>query len=297
MKELILTGSSGFVGTHLLNSLNSKYLVKGVSLRNNNKLLLKDEYGLIHLAGIAHDTKKSLNNELYYKVNYKLTTEIYDQFLNSNLQKFIYFSSIKAVCDSFNELITEETIPNPQTVYGISKRMAEEYILSKMDSYPTKKIYILRPVMIHGEGNKGNLSLLFSILKKGIPWPLGSFQNQRSILSIDNLNTIIHQIIENDIQNGIYHLADDHTISTSEIVQLISETKKINTRILRVPKIIISLLSKIGDRFQFLPLNSEVLEKLTENYIVTNSKIKKQLPSLSLLNCREGLIKTIQYFQ
>ena len=82
-------------------------------------------------------------------------------------------------------ILTEDTIPNPKTHYGISKLQAENYILDQ--KLPEgKRVYILRPCMIHGPGNKGNLNLLYTLVKKGFPWPLGAFENQRSFLSIDN---------------------------------------------------------------------------------------------------------------
>jgi hypothetical protein len=71
--------------------------------------------------------------------------------------------------------------------------------------------------MIHGEGNKGNLNLLYQLVSKGLPWPLGNFKNQRSFLSIENLCFVIREIVErNDILFGIYQVADDEALSTNE---------------------------------------------------------------------------------
>jgi nucleoside-diphosphate-sugar epimerase len=83
-------------------------------------------------------------------------------------------------------VLTEEVEPKPLTHYGKSKLMAEEYILSQPLSVG-KSYYILRPCMIHGPGNKGNLNLLYQIVQKGIPYPLAAFENKRSFLSIENL--------------------------------------------------------------------------------------------------------------
>jgi len=76
--------------------------------------------------------------------------------------------------------------------------------------------------MIHGQGNKGNLNLLYKIVQKGLPWPLGAFENRRSYTSIDNLTYIIKQLIEKEIESGIYQVADDEALSTNKLIRLIA---------------------------------------------------------------------------
>ncbi|MBV5342376.1 nucleoside-diphosphate-sugar epimerase, partial [bacterium] len=83
-------------------------------------------------------------------------------------------------------------------------------------------LYILRPCMIHGPGNKGNLNLLYNVVKRGIPYPLGAFENRRSFCSIDNLSFVINGLIENQVASGIYNVCDDETVSTNELIELIS---------------------------------------------------------------------------
>ena len=98
-------------------------------------------------------------------------------------------SSVKAVADNLVGVLSEDRKPSPKTHYGKSKLYAERYILSK--KIPNnKRIYILRPCMIHGPNNKGNLNLLYNLVSKKIPWVLGSFQNKRSYCSVDNLYSL-----------------------------------------------------------------------------------------------------------
>jgi len=130
--------------------------------------------------------------------------------------------------------------------------------------------------MIHGPGNKGNLNLLYKLVQKGSPWPLGAFENKRSFTSIDNLTFIIDQIIEKDIDPGIYQVADDEALSTNELIQLIATAQNRKSIIWKIPKKLIKFSAKIGD-YLHLPLNSERLKKLTESYVVSNQKIKKAL--------------------
>ena len=129
---------------------------------------------------------------------------------------------LKAVADNVVGILNEDCEPNPKTHYGKSKLMAECYILSKKIAR-NKRVYILRPCMIHGPNNKGNLNLLYNLVSKRIPWILGSFQNKRSYCSIDNLLFIINELIKNNtIPSGVYNVADDQYLSTNEIISLIS---------------------------------------------------------------------------
>lgn len=312
MHNVLITGAHGFVGSNL-----SKYLAEvgyyrlfALDLMKKMRSPYSEEYTwndfsqisydhihtIIHLAGKAHDTKNTSKANEYFDINVGLTKLIFDQFLQSEARKFIYFSSVKAVTDTVkNRILTEEDIPNPKTPYGQSKLEAEKYILSKQ--LPEgKKIYILRPAMIHGPGNKGNLNLLYDLISNGIPYPLGAFQNKRSFTSIGNLNFIIEQLIKKDIQSGIYQIADNEPLSTNEVIELISNTTGRKPRIWNLPKIAVKTLARLGD-YLFLPLNSEKLKKLTENYEVSNKKITDAIDSKLPISARNGLLITLESFR
>ena len=150
--------------------------------------------------------------------------------------------------------------------------------------------------MIHGPGNKGNLNLLYKIVSKGFPWPLGTFENKRSFCSIDNLCFIIQAIIENHkIPSGIYNISDNKPVSTNELIRLISLSQSKRYYILKIPKLFIYTFSKLGDLLK-LPLNTEKLNKLTENYIVSNNKLLKAINKPLPLGSKEGLTKTFNSF-
>ncbi|MNL13121.1 hypothetical protein D3C87_1340170 [compost metagenome] len=192
--------------------------------------------------------------------------------------------------------MSENTDPNPQTPYGKSKYEAEQYLL-KQELPENKRLFIIRPCMIHGPGNKGNLNLLYNVVKKGIPWPLASFSNNRSFLSIDNLSFLIEALLQkHDLKSGIYNFSDDDTLSTNELVSLIGNTLGKKEKLWYISPFLIRLIVKIGDVLP-LPLNSERLKKLTESYVVSNSKIKKDLEITRLpVTLKEGLIKTFRSF-
>lgn len=300
MNNLLITGCSGFVGSNLSEFLkNNNFNIFCLSLRDSQweNRISNDILGYIHLAGKAHDTSNKSNSEEYYKINRDLTISIFNKFLKSSAKDFFYFSSVKAVADTLNSKLFEDVNPQPKTPYGKSKLEAESYLMEKV--LPVgKRLFIIRPCMIHGPGNKGNLNLLFEVVKKGIPWPLGSFYNERSFLSIDNLNFLILKMItDSNLKSGIYNFSDDGTLSTNELVELISNSLGKRSRILNINKNIVQSIAKIGDKLK-LPLNSERLKKLTESYIVSNDKIKNELNIDKLpLNIRQGIQITIDSFK
>lgn len=297
--DVIITGASGFVGVNLSNYLEeNNFNICNVSMRNKSwKNYIANERGaIIHLAGKAHDTSNTSNFKEYFAINRDLTIELFGQFLCSNIRDFFYFSSVKAVADTVDGILTEEVLANPLTPYGKSKLEAEEYLMSK-ELPQGKRLFIIRPCMIHGPGNKGNLNLLFNIVKKGIPWPLGAFDNKRSFLSIDNLCFLIERMLkEENLKSGIYNFSDDKVLSTNELVSLISRTLNRKARVWKISRRLITNLAYVGDKLA-LPLNSERLKKLTESYVVSNEKIKKELKVDKLpVSVEEGLEITIQSF-
>ncbi|MFA9392686.1 MAG: NAD-dependent epimerase/dehydratase family protein [Prolixibacteraceae bacterium] len=334
--NIIITGAFGFVGTNLSQVLkyNSEDKLIALDISEAKKHCFDECYSwndlesinwekidtIIHLAGKAHDTKSTTVEQIYFDVNVGLTKSIFEKFLHSNASKFIYFSSVKAVADIVKEdFLSEDVEPKPGTAYGRSKLEAERYLTVRLNEYTTerlldrvtgrfeddakertsdeaKKVYILRPSMIHGPGNKGNLNLLYKIVSKGIHWPLGAFENKRSFTSMANLQFVIRQIIEKDIIPGTYQIADDQSLSTNQLIKLIAQSQGKKAKIWNINKNAIYYVAKFGDLFH-LPLNSERLKKLTESYVVSNSKLKKALGIDKMpVSAAEGMKKTLKSF-
>ena len=281
---------------------------------------------IIHLAGKAHDTKNQSASQVYFDINTGLTQKIFDFFLESSAKKFIFFSSVKAAADSVvGDMLTEDVIPTPVGPYGESKIAAESYIkehfilpttssgyLSPLNSpvnrgkttspeeenvrYSDKRVYILRPCMIHGPGNKGNLNLLYNVVKKGIPWPLGDFENKRSFTSIDNLCYVVEGLLTKDVASGIYHMGDDEALSTNELIALMCEAMGKEPHIWKMNRKMMEGCADLGTLLH-LPLNTERLRKLTENYVVSNEKIKLALGIDRMpVRAADGIMKTIRSF-
>lgn len=314
--NILITGIHGFVGSNLVNALKRQHTIFGLDIvapakdgvertyswadLDNGRLPRVD--AIIHLAGKAHDTKNRSAAEVYFQVNTGLTKKIFDYFsCHPETGKFIFFSSVKAAVDKVpGEVLYEDIEPCPVGPYGESKVKAENYIREQIECrreiYEGREIVILRPCMIHGPGNKGNLNLLYGFVKKGLPWPLGAFENRRTFTSIDNLTFVISGMLSKKIESGIYNMADDEPLSTNELIDVICSAMGKKARIIRVGRKLITAAARSGDILH-LPLNSFRLNKLTENYVVSNQKIKKALGIEKMpVRAADGLTKTIQSF-
>lgn len=314
--NVLLTGVHGFVGSNLVVSLGREHRLFGLDIVSPEKEGIVKTYSwndletgqlpsvdaIIHLAGKAHDTKKRTRAQEYFDINTGLTQKVFDYFLASEARKFIFFSSVKAAADFVvGEVLTEDIIPLPKGPYGESKIAAEKYIQEKLavssPAHCGKKVYILRPCMIHGPGNKGNLNLLYQVVKKGLPWPLGDFDNRRSFTSIDNLSYVIEELLARNVVSGIYHMADDEAVSTNELIELMCEELTKLPHIWKINRNLMKGCARVGG-FLHLPLNMERLAKLTENYVVSNTKLKQALNIRYMpVRAKEGLRKTIRSFR
>ncbi len=316
--NILITGIHGFIGSNFIRALRDKHTLYGLDIIFPCRDGVSQTFSwrdieptsfpfqtfpqfdaIIHLAGKAHDTKNQSVAQSYFDINTGLTQKIFDFFLESSAKKFIFFSSVKAAADSVvGDMLTEDVIPAPVGAYGESKIKAEEYIKEHLEYSTTEKqVYILRPCMIHGPGNKGNLNLLYNVVKKGIPWPLGDFDNRRSFTSIDNLCYVIEGLLNQDVPTGIYHMGDDEALSTNELIAIMCEAMGKQPRIWKMNKRFMEACAGLGTLLH-LPLNTERLRKLTENYVVSNAKIKAALGIDKLpVTAKEGLMKTIRSFE
>ena len=323
--NILITGVHGFVGSNLVIALKGHHSLYGLDIVAPEKEGVVKTFAwkdiettsfpmqqlpkfdaIIHLAGKAHDTKNQSASQVYFDINTGLTQKIFDFFLESSAKRFIFFSSVKAAADSVvGDMLTEDVIPTPVGPYGESKIAAEEYILSKLRSehgelkvamQRDKQVYILRPCMIHGPGNKGNLNLLYNVVKKGIPWPLGDFENKRSFTSIDNLCYVVEGLLTKDVTSGIYHMGDDEALSTNELIALMCEAMGKEPHIWKMNRKMMEGCAGLGTLLH-LPLNTERLRKLTENYVVSNEKIKSALGIDRMpVRAADGIMKTIRSF-
>ncbi len=315
--KILITGIHGFVGSNLVKALSKENTIYGLDIISPIKEGVRCTFGwdfldmpneipevdaIIHLAGKAHDTKNQSAAETYFKINRDLTIKIFDYFCaHPYIKKFVFFSTAKAAADRVDGVLTEDVVPSPIGPYGESKIAAEQYILNTMKNRPEefkdRGIYIFRPCMIHGPGNKGNLNLLYNVVKKGIPWPLGAFENRRTFTSVENICFAVNGVLTKDVESGIYNMGDDDSLSTNELIEEICKSLGKKAHIWKLPKGLMNGIAKIGGALH-LPLNSERLRKLTENYLSSNEKIKKALGVEKMpVDARAGLKVTLMSFK
>ena len=274
--NILITGIHGFVGSNLVVALKERHSLYGLDIVAPEKegvvktFFWKDiepasfsmrnlpEFdAIIHLAGKAHDTKNRSAAQAYFDINMGLTQKIFDFFLESSAKKFVFFSSVKAAADSVvGDMLTEDVVPAPIGPYGESKIAAENYILGKLNvengelkvnPYDDKQVYILRPCMIHGPGNKG-------------------------------------------------HMGDDEALSTNELIALMCRALERKPHIWKINRGLMEFCARLGTLLH-LPLNTERLRKLTENYVVSNAKIKAALGIDRMpVRAEEGIVRTIKSF-
>ena len=307
--KILITGVHGFVGTNLVAALSKEHEIYGLDIIAPEKEGVVKTYSwedldaghvtdvdaIVHLAGKAHDTKNQAAAEVYFKVNRDLTIKMYDYFLaHDSIKKFVFFSTAKAAADKVEGVLTEDVVPAPLGPYGESKIAAERYIQEQLPD--GKGVYIFRPCMIHGPGNKGNLNLLYNVVRKGIPWPLGAFENRRTFTSIENICFAVNGVLTKDVPSGIYNMGDDEALSTNELIEEICKSLGKKAHIWKLPKGLMTGMAKVGG-WLHLPLNPERLRKLTESYISSNAKIKAALGVEKMpMDAREGLKVTLESF-
>ena len=287
--KILITGACGFVGTNLCRYLAAKghtCLALDIPKARRDDVPYSEFHtwdeldgiafskidAVVHLAGKAHDLKKVSDPQSYFDINVGLTERIFN-VCNGKVPRFIYFSSSKAA--------------DADTPYGKSKLAAEQFL--------DGRAIVLRPAMIHGPGNKGNLNLLWGIARRGFPWPLAAFENKRSFTSIGNICAVVEALCERG-ENGIYPMADDEMLSTNRLIELMAETCGRKARLWRLPKGFMRFAAKMGDVLH-LPLNTERLGKLTENSFVDNAALKKLLGwSQMPIRAEDGMRETLKSF-
>ena len=234
-KRILITGANSYIGTSFENWLKQhgdQYVVDTVDMLDEN-WRDKDFSGydtVFHVAGIAHADTGKVSEEtkaLYYKVNRDLTVETASKAKADGVTQFIFMSSV-IVYGSKHEIITKDTIPQPDNFYGDSKLQAEQGLTALNDS--SFRVVILRPPMIYGKGSKGNYPLLSKIARKAPFFP--DVDNRRSMIYIDNLCEFVRLMVDNE-EAGTFFPQNSAYVKTAEMVRLIAEAHGRKIRLFR----------------------------------------------------------------
>lgn len=250
--KLLITGASGFIGTHLIYEL-SEFSIDAISssqakIHGIDKCYSWDKLdeitntydAIIHLAGLAHDTTNQRTEKDYFDVNVGLTKKLLGIGERLQIKTFVYLSSVKAVVDSVaHHTLNEEEDSSATHVYGRSKREAENIILNHNSKFSK---LIFRPVLVYGPNQKGNLNTLEKFVLKGIPLPIKGWNNKRSVLFVKNLCSIVCSSLHKRIESGVYFVADDQPVSTEQLLNYIGKGLGAKPRLFSIPQFIIKTM-------------------------------------------------------
>lgn len=229
---VLVTGSSGFLGRHLVPYLVAQgYKVIAASRKMpafpgcnmvavplpdlavpfDWQSLLQQCDAVVHLAGIAHTFA---NDDLYDRVNHRATEALARAASHSGTH-LIFVSSIAAQSGSFSDHeLTEEDQPRPTNAYGRSKLAAEQAVRAAGVSFT-----ILRPVVIYGDGEKGNFATVHKISRLPIPLPFGALTAQRSVLSVQNFSSAVATVLTNSrAREETFIVADPTPLTVPDLI-------------------------------------------------------------------------------
>ncbi|APC91092.1 MULTISPECIES: NAD-dependent epimerase/dehydratase family protein [Francisella] len=219
-KKILITGINSYVGNSFSEFCKDNFDIDKISLRDVSlvNIDLNGYDAILHVAGIAHTSKEPKLKEKYYKINTQLTYDLAKKAKDQGVRQFVFLSSIIVYGDSApigqQKVITKDTEPKPDDFYGDSKLQAEIKLNTLIsDGF---NIAIIRPPMVYGNGSKGNYPKLLKLAKYAFIFP--NINNQRSVISIDNLSKEIAEIIL-QTKYGIFLPQDSEYFNTSKFIK------------------------------------------------------------------------------
>ncbi|RUO18670.1 UDP-glucose 4-epimerase family protein [Aliidiomarina haloalkalitolerans] len=309
MKNVAITGVSGFLGQFLAEKLTSVYSILGVVRKKSNFPYVGCEIDesltlrrcawlegidvVIHCAARAHIMNESSKDPIsdYRKVNTAGTLNLAHFAAISGVKRFIYISSIKVHGErnhGRNVIIEEEQL-EPVDPYGISKLEAE-IGLRKIAADTGMEVVIIRPPLIYGPGVKANFESMMKWLHKGLPIPLGLVKNKRSLVGIDNLCDFIQLCIEHpEAANEAFLISDQCDVSTSELLQKLKKSLSSKSVIMPVPVPLMNFGAKLIGKGQ-------MAQRLFDDLYVSSEKATRLLGWKPPFSMQEQLDKTALHF-
>ena len=231
--KLLITGSSGFVGSYFINKYKDKYEIKTFSfLKDNiNNLDCTDIDVVFHLSALVHQMGGASKEE-YEKVNVIQTLKLAKKAKKDGVKHFVFMSTVKVYGEETDSVYTEKSICNPEDEYGKSKLKAE-FELNKLKDEDFK-VSVIRTPIIYGYGVKANIKNLVGLVNKVCLLPFGKIKNRRSMVYIGNLCHLVYVTIEQK-KSGIFLACDDKTLSTTRLIELIAKNLDKKMYLIKVP--------------------------------------------------------------
>jgi nucleoside-diphosphate-sugar epimerase len=306
--KVLVTGATGFIGSHLISKLrtietwriravirsqsNQKQLpenIESVAVGNIDrhtdwKEALQNIDTVIHLAGRAHilDDRSANSEAEFIEINTEGTANLTRQSIQAGVKHLIFISSIGAMATLSEQTLTEVTAPQPDTPYGRSKLEAERQVID-LARDTSLKWTILRPTLVYGAGNPGNMAMLVKLIQKQLPLPFSSIDNRRNFLYVGNLvDAIATCLTDEKAQNQLFLIADSQVLSTPQLIAQIARAMKLPVRLIPISPSFLKGLGYVGDLAssildKSLPITSQSIDKLLGSLAVDNFHIRQTL--------------------
>lgn len=316
MKKVLVTGAAGFIGHNLCRVLLEKDVELHVLGRTHpgfdarfhvwdmeeelDSGALSGIDTVFHLAGKAHAlAETSQDAGKYFRINTEATKKLLEACKKQGVKTFVYFSSVKAAGDSAGQM--DETILTvSDTPYGQSKRASEVLVVE--GGYVPHPV-VIRPSMVYGNTEKGNLPKMIQAIRTGRFPPLPEMNNRRSMVHVDDV--VKAALLAATLSNAAgqtYIVTDGNAYSTRQMYEWICDAVHKPVPVWKLPMFVLNLLAKIGDiigsvrgrRFLF---DSDALEKLTGSAAYSSAKLEREMDFKAERNLRESLPGIVQYLE
>jgi UDP-glucose 4-epimerase len=308
---ILVTGATGFVGSHLVKVLDANKLIilgrRNINIPNalfyqcsfDKNIDVSDALSsvsvLVHCAARAHIIGGNPIEALeeFRRVNTIGTLNLAKQAASSGVKRFIFVSSIKVNGESTTSRIHYKSSdrPSPEDPYGVSKAEAEAGL--KLISDETgMEVVIIRPPLVYGPGVKANFAAMLKLISTGIPLPFGCInQNKRSMVYVDNLISLIVECINNpNAANNTFLVSDDDDLSTKDFVKGLSVGLGKSALMLPVPNVLFSIVGKVLGK-------SAIIDRLCGSLQVDINHTKDTLNWQPPYSVEQGFAATAKYFK
>jgi len=310
-REILVTGASGFVGRALCEMLTAAgrapriatraplagspdaFIVGEVGPDTHWRAALEGVRCVVHLVARTHVLHETATDPLadYHRVNVQGTERLARSAAAHGVRRLVFVSSVKVNGERTHDRpYTEDDTPRPEDSYGISKREAEE-TLARIAADTGIETVVLRPPLVYGPGVKGNFLRLMSIIARGVPLPLASVANRRSLIYVGNLASAIVSAIDVPRAAGkTYLVSDGEDLATPELARSIARALGVGARLLPCPPLLLRAAASFSGR-------SAEVGRLTGSLQVDSSRIRRELGWQPGFSVEQGLAETARWYR
>lgn len=309
MQTVLVSGANGFVGRPLCSALErAGYRVRRccrlasaagqhdvavgeIGPDTDWNAALSGVDAVVHLAARVHVMKDRAADPLaeFRRVNVAGTARLARAAASSGVRRFVYLSSIKVNGEATHgRPFSESDLPHPQDPYGVSKQEAEQ-ALAQIGAETGLEVVVLRPPLVYGPGVKGNFLRLLQLVKKGMPLPLASIANRRSLLYVGNLADAVCACLSAPAAAGkTYLLCDSEEVSTPDLIRKLAQAMGRPSRLLPFPPVLFDIVSRLG--------GAAPIQRLTGSLQINSARIQQELSWHPPFSLDQGIRETVHWF-